>query len=118
MKQTARNSRLLKIGLGFLILIPALVVFSFGYRLHRYHSLLEKYECKRDLCKADFDGDAVPGTLSIERLRRLPRQFAHQLACRSRPSCRLRTVGYSKPTYWQQCFEDQLRRLDRRRPFD
>src|SRR5882672_9943786 len=67
MKQTTKNSPLFQISLAFLILIPGLVVFSFGYRLHRYHSLLEKYECKRDLCEADFDGDGVLGTLSIDR---------------------------------------------------
>jgi hypothetical protein len=72
MKETAKNSVFFKIGLSFLILVPALVVLCFGYRIQRYHALLEKYECNRDVCEADFNGDGVPGTLSIDRTAPAP----------------------------------------------
>lgn len=61
-----------KFGLGLLVLIPALVVLCFGYRIHRYHVLLEKYECNRDVCEGDFNGDGEPGTLSIDRTSPAP----------------------------------------------
>jgi hypothetical protein len=70
--KTAKNTVSFKIGLSLLILVPALVVLCFGYRIHRYHALLEKYECNRDVCGADFNGDGVPGTLSIDRASPAP----------------------------------------------
>lgn len=55
------------LGFGFLIVTPALVA---GYLLQvnrSYDKLLEKYECDQSVCEADFDGDGIKGTLSIDR---------------------------------------------------
>lgn len=67
MNKTINGSLLLKVAFGLLILLPGLGAFWFGLRLHRYHALLEKYECNRNVYEADFDGDGIPGTLSIDR---------------------------------------------------
>src|SRR5882762_6329372 len=72
MKEAPTNSVFLKIGGSFLILAPALAVLFFGYRIHRYHADLEKYACNREVCEADFDGDGIPGTLSIDRTSPAP----------------------------------------------
>jgi hypothetical protein len=71
-ERNSKNSVLFKICVSFVILVPALVVLYFGYRIHRYHALLEKYECNRDVYEADFNGDGIPGTLSIDRTSPAP----------------------------------------------
>jgi hypothetical protein len=44
-----------------------LIAFAFLQgRSSHYLTLLEKYECDRKRCEADFDGDGIPGTLTID----------------------------------------------------
>ena len=45
--------------------IPLLVVAYLQGRLNDYSALVKKYECKRAVCEADFDGDGIPGKLLI-----------------------------------------------------
>lgn len=45
---------------------PLLALAFFQGRLNHYSALLEKYECNRAVCNADFDGDGIPGKLFVE----------------------------------------------------
>lgn len=53
--------------LFILISVTPLIAFAFlqGRNSH-YLALLEKYECDRERCEADFDGDGIPGCLTID----------------------------------------------------
>jgi hypothetical protein len=68
-----RNPLFLRVGFGVLILAPVLAVYFFEHRIKHYEALLEKYECDRRVCEADFDGDGRPGTLSIDRTAPAPK---------------------------------------------
>ena len=72
LREMIKNSLVVKMGLGVLTLVPLLVVIWFGYRILHYHTLLERYECNRDLCEADFNGDGVLGALLIDRTAPVP----------------------------------------------
>jgi hypothetical protein len=51
------------------VLVSMLPVIAFAFlqgRIRQYLGLLEKYECDRPRCDADFDGDGIPGSLSID----------------------------------------------------
>ena len=52
--------------LALVSIVPLLAVAFFQGRMNHYAALLEKYECNRAVCDADFDGDGVPGNLFID----------------------------------------------------
>lgn len=55
------------LGLGLLVVVPAIVAGYFLQRLRSYTRLLDAYECNESMCEADFDGDGNKGKLSIDR---------------------------------------------------
>jgi hypothetical protein len=77
--------------LAILIASPLLLAGWLSAVDRRYDKLIASYECTRDVCEADFDGDGILGRLVIERptqseswvvvidgdreLLRLPREF-------------------------------------------
>ena len=51
------------------VLVSVVPLIAFAYlqgRIGHYLTLLEKYECDRVRCEADFDGDGIPGALTID----------------------------------------------------
>jgi hypothetical protein len=46
-------------------IIPVLAIAFFQGRMNHYSTLLQKYECNRAVCDADFDGDGIRGKLFI-----------------------------------------------------
>ena len=48
-------------------MVPAVVAVYLLQVIRSYDKLLEKYECDQSVCEADFDGDGIKGTLSIDR---------------------------------------------------
>lgn len=61
-----------KIAFGVLFLAPLTTVGVLAHRLSTYAAIIERYECKRSVCEADFDGDGQPGSLSIDRVAPVP----------------------------------------------
>ena len=62
-----KKSLWLKMIFGVLLVVPTLVVYGFWHRIYRYHLLLNEHECQRNVCEADFDGDGVQGSLSVDK---------------------------------------------------
>ena len=51
------------------VLVSVIPLIAFAYlqgRISHHLALLEKYECDRERCEADFDGDGIPGSLTID----------------------------------------------------
>ena len=53
-------------------ILPIVIVAYLQGRADRYALLVEKYECDRANCEADFDGDGRPGRLFIDYERPAP----------------------------------------------
>jgi hypothetical protein len=67
-----KKNLLLKIGFALLILVPTSIAYWLSTVNKNYDVLLNKYECVRNLCEADFDGDGFPGTLTVSHSAPLP----------------------------------------------
>jgi len=58
-----RRSIAKKIAVAIVVFLPLII---YGWLLRRdalYDQLANSYECNRDVCDADFDGDGIPGRL-------------------------------------------------------
>jgi hypothetical protein len=51
---------------------PLATIAFFQGRLDQHFALLRKYECNREECVADFDGDSAPGKLFIDYDKPIP----------------------------------------------
>jgi hypothetical protein len=55
-----------RFGFALMWVIPLLAFAYLQGRLNHYAALMEKYECKRAICDADFDGDGIAGKIFID----------------------------------------------------
>lgn len=62
-----KRSLVLGIIVTLLALGPAGIAFWFSRVDNHHQAVLNEYECDRDVCEADFDGDGLLGTLTVDR---------------------------------------------------
>lgn len=55
------------IGLSLLFTVPMLLAFWLSSKDKHYDGVLNTYECPRDVCAADFDGDGISERLVVNR---------------------------------------------------
>jgi hypothetical protein len=60
------NSWLRKFCFVLVTMFPMVAFVYLQGRISHYLALLEKYECDSERCEADFDGDGIPGSLTID----------------------------------------------------
>src|SRR6266545_2201776 len=61
-----KRSLVVGIVVTLLALAPAAIVFWLSRVDSHHQAMLNKYECDRDVCEADFDGDGLLGTLTVD----------------------------------------------------